>query len=200
MKKLFMILVAIFASVISENLSRVAAGEGEIPLSVLAGGYASTVQGSIAVCLDPTTSLEESCTTAGALVIRSTSLAVGKITIDNQGILCAEYSQVISNLPVGASPPRVRAVNIDAKTLNYDPASGTGDWPYTSYSGGKCNGATFDSMGATLRGTGTVHFVASGNGKRIDGIFTADTDAVGGIGDFSLSTLNLKQSDNSRRD
>jgi hypothetical protein len=200
MKKLFMILVAIFASVISENLSRVAAGEGEIPLSTLAGGYASTVQGSIAVCLDPTTLLEESCTTAGALVIPSTALSVGKLTIDHQGNLCATYTQVRSNLPVDASPPRVFAVNVAANTLNYDPASGTGDWPFTTYTGGKCNGATFDSMGATVRTTGTVHFVASGNGKRIDGIFTASTDAVGGIGDFSLSTLNLKQSDNSRQD
>jgi hypothetical protein len=201
MKKLFMILVAIFASVISENLSRVAAGEGDIPLSVLAGGYASTVQGSIAVCSDPTTFLEESCTTAGALVIRSTRLSVGKIAIDSQGNVCAEYSLVNSNLPLGASPPRVfPAINIAAETLNYDPASGTGDWPFTSYTGGKCNGATFDSTGATVRGTGTVHFIASGNGKRIDGIFTADTDTVGGIGDFSLSTVNLKQSDNSRRD
>jgi hypothetical protein len=194
MKKLFMILVAIFASVMSENLSRVAADdEGQIPLSKLAGGYASTVQGSVAVCLDPNNFLEESCTTAGALVIPSTSSSIGKVTIDHQGNLCAEYSQVVSNLPVDATPPRLRAINVAAKTLNYDPASGTGDWPFTAYTGGTCNGATFDSTGATVRGTGIVHFVASGNGKRIDGIFTADTDAVGGIGDFSLSTSNLKQ-------
>jgi hypothetical protein len=84
-------------------------------------------------------------------------------------------------------------LNVAAKTLNYDPASGTGDWPFTVYTGGKCNGATFDSAGATVNSRGTVHFVASGNGKRIDGIFPSFTDDVGGIGDVSVSSINLKQ-------
>jgi hypothetical protein len=53
---------------------------------------------------------------AGMLVIPSTSSSVGKVTIDHQGNLCAEYSQVISNLPVDATPPRVRATNVAAKT------------------------------------------------------------------------------------
>ncbi len=160
---------------------------------MLAGGYASIVPGSFAICLNPATFLEESCTTAGALVIPLTSMNVGKVIMDSNGNACGTYSEVNSNLPVDASPPQVVALNVAAKLLNYDPASGTGDESFTSYTGGKCNGAAFDSVGATVIGTGTDHFTASGNGKRIDGIFTSLTDAVGGIGDFSFSFFNLKQ-------
>jgi len=78
--------------------------------------------------------------------------------------------------------------------IPYDPASGTGDQSFTLYTGGKCNGATFDSTGATATSTGTDHFVASDNGKRLDGIFTSTTDAIGGIGDFSQTFVALQQS------
>jgi hypothetical protein len=194
MKTFLIILVAIFVVVMSENLSRVAAGEGGIPLSALAGGYASTVQGSFAICLNPTTHLEESCTTAGTLVIPLSFLAAGGSTLDGKGNVCNPSTQVVSNFPVDASPPQVSASGVaTGKLLNYDPASGTGDESFTVYNGGKCNGATFDSTGATVVSTGTDHFVASGNGKRIEGVFTSLTDPVGGIGDFSLSYVRLKQ-------
>jgi hypothetical protein len=198
MKKLLVILGAICALGMSANLSRVAADEGNqnqgnIPLSALAGGYASIVQGAIAFCLNSTTHLEESCTTGGALVIPFTAQGAGKITFDKNGNFCVAYIQVQSNLPVDASPPLVFPFNVAGKTIDYDPASGTGDLPFTGYSGGKCNGATFDGTGATVIDTGTVHFVASGNGKRMDGIFTSATDAMSGIGDFSASIFNLRQ-------
>jgi hypothetical protein len=193
MKKLFVISGAIFALIMSENLSRVAADEGQIPLSKLAGGYASTVQGPFAICLDPKTFLEESCTTAGALVIPFTGSDVGRVTFDKKGNACGTYGQVLSNLPVDASPPQVSTLNVTGKLLNYDPVSGTGDQSFTTYTGGQCNGATFDNTGATVNNTGTDHFVASGNGKRIDGIFTSVTDAVGGVGDFSVSIVDFKQ-------
>jgi hypothetical protein len=163
----------------SENSSRVAADEGGIPLSQLAGGYASTVSATQANCLNPVSFLKESCTTGGALVVTVTGLAVGELTLDQKGNLCATYTEVVSNLPLDASPPQVAPFHVASKTLNYDPARGTGDWPYTAYSGGKCSGATFDSAGATVINTGNVRFIPSGKGKRLDGVFTSSTDPVG---------------------
>jgi hypothetical protein len=122
-----------------------------------------------------------------------TSLTTGKNTSDKNGNFCATYSQVLSNLPLDASPPQVGPFNVAGKTTNYDPASGTGDLPFTTYIGGKCSGAVFDNTGATVAAMGSVHFVASGNGKRIDGVFTSLTDSVGGIGDFSATLLNFRQ-------
>ncbi len=68
----------------------------------------------------------------------------------------------------------------------------------TTYSGGRCNGATFDSGGATEIATATAHFAASNGGKRIDLIITSlvgfVTDTTGNVfGDFSLSGTLLKQ-------
>jgi len=121
MKTFLIILVAIFAVAMSENLSTVAAGEGGIPLSALAGGYASTAQGSFAICLNPTTHIEESCTTAGTRVIPLSFVAAGSSTSDSNGNFCNTFSQVISDLPVDASPPLVAANVAAGKLLNYDP-------------------------------------------------------------------------------
>ncbi len=122
-----------------------------------------------------------------------TTVNVGQATADGSGNSCGTYSGVESSRPLGTTPPQVSTLNVVGKVLNYDPTSGTGDQSFTSYSGGNCNGATFDSTDATVVSSGTDHFVASGSGKRIDGIFTSLTDPVGGLGDFSISFINLKQ-------
>ena len=75
----------------------------------------------------------------------------------------------------------------------YDPATGVGDAPGKNYTGGTCKGAIFDSTGATLTGSFTIHFVVSDNGKRIDDFATAVQDTAGGVGDFSLSFVNIKR-------
>jgi len=194
MKKLCLILIASFALVTVLELNKVYAEDGGgIPLSTLAGRYESTVPATEALCLDPMSFMEESCATAGKLVITFSALAQGSATFDQKGNACATFTEVISNLPLDASPPQVSVVHIAATMVNYDPASGTGDEPFTGYSGGKCKGAVFDSTGATVLNTGNLHIVASGGGKRIDGVFTSLTDAVGGVGDFSASAVDLKQ-------
>jgi hypothetical protein len=194
MKKLCSILIVSFGLVTVHDLKSVYAdGGGGVPLSQLAGGYASTVTAALAICLDPTSFVEESCATGGALVVTVTNLAAGELTLDQKGNTCGTYTGASSNLPLDASRPQIIPFHVAATTINYDPASGTGDWPYTLYSGGKCKGAEFDSTGATVSSTGKVHFVASGHGTRIDGVFTATTDVVGGIGDFSATLLNSKQ-------
>jgi hypothetical protein len=119
MKRLLIIVVAIFALVMSLELNAVAGvGGTNIPLFTLAGGYASTVQGSFAICLDPDTFALESCSTPGALVLPLTYLAAGQITWDFQGNACGNFTQVQSDLPVDAHQPQVSPTIIVGKLLN----------------------------------------------------------------------------------
>jgi len=167
-------------------------GTGGIPLPF--GQSSQTLQGSVAICLNSTTFAEESCSTTGAAVFPTSVLTNGVITGDAAGNSCAAVTEVDSDLPVDPSPPIVTANEHSAgKLLNYDSTTGTGDASFTSYIGGTCNGATFDSTGATKLSSGTVHFVVTDNGKRVDFLITALTNPAGSLGDFSLSGTNLRQ-------
>ena len=194
MKRLLIVVLAIFVLVMSQELNAVAGvGGANIPLFTLAGGYASTVQGSLAVCLNSYTYAYESCTTPGALVVPLTYLAAGQITWDFLGNACGSFTQVQSDLPVDAHQPQVSPTIIVGKLLNYSSVTGAGDESFTAYSGGYCNGPVFNGNSATVVSTGTDHFVVSGRGSRLDGIFTSLTDASSAVGDFSISFFNLRQ-------
>jgi hypothetical protein len=193
MKRLLMSLVAIFAFVMSQELRAVAAPGNGAYTPRPEGGYASTAQGSFAVCVEPDTFVQESCTTAGAVALPINYLAAGELTFDYKGNACGTFNQDSSEIPVGASPSQVSASTNVGKLLNYDPATGIGDLSFTAYSGGKCEGTTFDGTGATIMSTGTGHFAVSGEGNRVDGIFTSLTSPSGGLGGFSLSFVYLKQ-------
>ena len=195
-----LLVVAIFTVILSQKAmagdhgksSRGDHEQGGIPPA--AGQFSSTLQGSLAFCLDPTSFAPESCSASGALVFPLSVLAVGAYTQDSSGNSCAAYTEVDSNLPVDASPPNVTAnEHVTAKVINYDSTTGTGDDSFTSYTGGACNGVTFDSTGATELSSGTTHFVVTNDGNRVDYIFTTLTNSTDSIGDFSLAGTNLKQ-------
>jgi hypothetical protein len=177
---------------------RAAADEG-IPLEALAGNYASTCQGTLAICLDSKTFAPANCGTGSPVVLPLTDLDVGALTRDDQGNACATGLGVDADLPVDKTPPFVSKVHPSvAKTLNYDPATGTGDISVSEYSGGKCFGSTFDSTGAKQTAAFVFHFAASNGGKRIDMIVTSAVAFVTGttgnfFGGFSLACTNLRQ-------
>jgi hypothetical protein len=180
-----------------------AAADGGISLGDLAGVYSFTTPGSYSVCLDlsKTPPAVEDCGTKGAFALPQTYLAVGALTRDANGNSCGAWTEVSSSLPVDNTPPLVGLVHhAVGKISTYDPETGTGDFTFTGYQGGKCNGSTFDSTGATESDTNAAHFAVSNGGKRIDLVFTsAIVFAVPGtpgtdiIGDFSLSSIQLKQ-------
>jgi hypothetical protein len=180
-----------FATVSSRKA--IADGEDGIPPPV--GNFSSTLQGSIAACADPSPPFApESCNTSGVLVVPLTFVANGAETFDNEGNSCGTFSEVDSNLPVDATPPLVtQNEHVSGKTLNYDSTTGTGDGSFTVYTGGTCNGAIFDSTGATELASGTDHFVVTDGGKRFDFIFTKLTNPANSAGDFSVSGTDLKQ-------
>ena len=67
------------------------------------------------------------------------------------------------------------------------------DESFIAYSGGSCNGASFDSIGATKFSTGTDHFVVSEQGKRVDFQLITLTNPADSVGGFSLSGVNRAQ-------
>jgi hypothetical protein len=192
------IVLAVAGLVLLAN-QRVAANE-VIPLKALAGNYSFTCQGTFAICLDPSTFAFVDCaTTTGAIIVPLTDLAVGAFTRDAKGNTCSTFLDVDASLPVGKNPPSVTPIHPSfGKTTDYDPATGTGDISLDEYTGGKCNGSTFDSTGATKTGTSTSRIAASNGGKRFDIVLTSlilfPTDSTGNfVGGFSLSCTNIRQ-------
>ena len=156
-----LLIVATFAAIPTSR-----AQQGGIPLVV--GQFSFNAQGNVGLCLDPATSNLESCSTSGVLVISAMGTDLGAVTWDNDHS-CASYTNVQSLLPLGASPPMVTSnFHLVTQVVHYDPTTGTGDNIFTTYTGGTCNGATFNSMGATEFSTGTEHFVVSDGGNRLD--------------------------------
>lgn len=190
---ILLVIVAAFAAVLSQKPSYAEDRQkGKIPLVV--GQFSFVAQGNVAICLNPATSTPESCRTSGVRVISAMGTDYGAVTWDNEGRSCASYTNVQSALPIGASPPSVTPnSHIVTELTDYDPTTGTGDNNFTVYVGGKCNGATFDSSGATEFSTGTEHFVVSDGGNRVDFILTTLTNSTDSIGGFSFVGTELKQ-------
>jgi hypothetical protein len=165
---------------------------GSIPLPK--GQFATTVSGSLAICLTPDGSAEEACNTGGGLVIPVTVLIKGVSAIDQSGNSCASTVETDAGFPVNATTPIFTPNEHAAGTVTtYDSSTGTGDLSFSGYIGGSCNGATFDSTGARKVSSGTHHFVVSEQGKRIDVRLTTLTNRNNAIGDFSLSGVNRAQ-------
>jgi hypothetical protein len=197
MKKLSFILIASFALVTIQGFSRVSADDGGgIPLSKLAGKYAETNQGSITVCFKPDFSDTQNCSTPGAATVPFNFLELGVSHYEKEGDICDTTTTTQSSAG-SPFPPTVVLGTTVSKTTNYDPATGTGDLSFTAYTGGKCIGSKFNATGATESSSGTVHFVASDDGKRIDFLLTAivDPNDPGDFGAFGLTVIELKQKD-----
>src|SRR5260370_4208124 len=148
--------------------NRRAAVDGGIPLENLAGNYAFTCQGSFSICLDPGTfGVADCATTTGAIIVPLTDLGIGQLTRDTKGNSCGNDFDVTTSFPVAKTPPSPGSVHpVVAKTLNYDPATGTGELSFAEYFGGKCNGSTFERTGATEGASSAAPFVASRGGQR----------------------------------
>ena len=170
---------------------------GKIPLSALAGTYTSTGSGSFAFCTGPDFK-EKDCSKfvpGTDHFLPQTVVVVGEGTNDGKGNACTTATETVSDFPVDFSPPIVATIHVVliARNLSYDPSTGVGDYSATSYIGGSCKGAVFNNKGATKSVTYSAHFVVSDNGKRIDEMLTALQDAIGGIGDFSSTSTDLKR-------
>jgi hypothetical protein len=202
MKKFVIVSTAIVAFSVTLGLSfgkTAAQNDERIPLGALSGSYSIKGRGSEAICLNAD-SAPVDCHTKGALAKPATVLFVGHSERNEGGSECSTYTVIFSDLPVGISLPLVtRNVHRVITTTSYDSATGTGETIGGTFAGGKCDGANFNTDGATDIGRQTSHFAASNGGRRIDTILTSAKTFVPGlpggniVGDFSLSITQRKQ-------
>jgi hypothetical protein len=163
-------------------------------LAALQGSYSVTGQGSFSACLLPPSYSEVPCGTSGALPFPFTYAGTGQVTVSPSGSACSTSTAVAANLPPGAPPPLVAVVREVLMVNDYDATTETGDISSKAYIGGKCNGAAFDSTGATLYNSFTYHFAITENGRRWDLGVTNWTDPQGGIAQFVATDTLLRQS------
>jgi len=129
MKARFLVLLLMLATLTSQK-----ALAQNFPLK--ARTFSSTVTGSLAICLNPTTFALEACTTKGVLVAPLTVLSVGRGVGDAKGNACSSVVETDSDFPVDASPPLVtKNEHVVAKLTTYDPTTGVGDGTSTTYTG-----------------------------------------------------------------
>lgn len=186
------LLVMLAASAAMLSQKAIAGSGGKI--SAPTGQFALTSQGTLVICYNSQTEVQESCSTQGAFPYALTKMAVGVETRDAMGASCRTDTAVYSVLPPGVTPPDIAsATHTVYKATDYDPATGTGDTSFVEYNGGKCVGASFDNSGATVISTGTPHLAVSENGHRIDIVTTGLTNSVGSYGSFTLSSTLLRQ-------
>ena len=173
------------------------AGSPGRPLSSFDGTYSATAHGNFAFCLEsPSFIVEVSCTSSGAVAFPITEVDLGQGTRDKNGHACTTFTTTDSDLTPGTSPTQVGVGYDDETITSYDPTTQSGDQSYLFYSSssGKCVGAKFVSSGTpVIVAFGTYHFVVSANGTRVDLIFTAFADSVGGLTDFAWALTELQQ-------
>jgi len=170
-----------------------------LPITVLKGGYSDTVHASEAACLAPpsyTTAV--ACTTAGAGVFPISDVETGQVTFGSDGSGCQTSVAVAADIPPSSTPPSVIPFTGVRTLTDYDPATGTGDWAFTTYTGGKCNGASFDNTGATVFTSGVEHFAISERGQRVDDVVTSffsgsGSSSIAAYADFTIAGILLRQ-------
>jgi hypothetical protein len=155
------------------------------PIALPSGNFSWTAQGT-----------EATCATTSCPVINI--IEIGSTVRDKAGNACGTHVGVVTPVPIAGLPQPTAPITHVMHVIHYDPNTGTGDMSLTEYFGGSCNGAALDSTGATKVVDGTLHFVVSNGGNRIDHIATSLNIQLGGppVGAFSLSFTERRQ-DNS---
>jgi hypothetical protein len=170
--------------------SALAQGSSTIPTPP-PGNYSQTEHGSFAICLNPAKDYaEQACGQSGVQAFPLSSVIVGAVTTDASGNACASESEVDADIPPAGYQPTVTLnEHSTSKVTSYDSSTGFGSGSFTGYTGGSCNGASFDSSGATEISSGTFQFVVTENGKRVDYIITQLTNPTNSIADFEVDPI-----------
>jgi hypothetical protein len=178
-------IVAVFAMT-----SQSAMAKSPSPISPLNGQYSVSEQGSEAVCLDPTTFAFEDCSASGVIVAPVSYLGNGSVTYAG-GVGCKIHTVVIAALPPTNAPVTLLNETVVSTVTSYDPTTRIGTSSFTSYTGGSCNGASFDKKGATESASGTAQFVVTQGGNQVNVIDTQDTNPTNSLMNASLSGIEL---------
>ena len=87
----------------------------------------------------------------------------------------------------------VRPTAATSRVRKAGSTTGIGSGSYTAYSGGSCNGANFDSSGASEIGSGTIEFVVTKGGRQVNVALTSLQNSTNSLGSVSLFDTDLKQ-------
>jgi hypothetical protein len=190
----FALLGAVFAFLAALSQGAIAGDNGNIPEP--SGTYAISVHGSLAVCLDSSFAAA-ACGGSGVTPYPFSIEEVGTITYAS-GVGCENDYQVAATQPSaiygGPSSVTLTAHTV-VKITAYDSTTGVGTASITGYTGGSCNGASFDSSGATESSSGTVQIVVVSK-KRTEVLVTQDIGVpVSDIASVQISGTDLKQTE-----
>ena len=161
-------------------ISRAQANDGGATLASLAGKFTSKGSGSYTACFNASFSAPVDCVSAPHEVpFDFTAVSYG--TRDAAGNSCGVTSTVsaLRNSPTDAPvlvtkfPPAKMIYSEVGTTTSFDPTTGSGTARFSQYRGGRCIGAAFDNTGAVLTITGTLSFMVSDSGNRIQTIVTS---------------------------
>jgi hypothetical protein len=153
------------------------------PIALPSGNFSFAAEGT-----------EAACSTGSCPVLNI--IEIGSSLRDKSGNACGTHTAVVNFLPPTGAAPTTATITHVMQVNHYDPSTGTGDMSLTEYFGGSCNGTVFNnSSGGTQVVTGTLHFVVSNGGNRIDSIVTL-LNVAGGAGGYSLKFKEMRQ-DNS---
>ncbi|MBV8891845.1 MAG: hypothetical protein JO266_07730 [Acidobacteria bacterium] len=157
------------------------------------GTFAVSVHGSFALCLTANFA-PGACGASGVTTYPVSLGSVGTITYAS-GIGCESDAQVLAALPPNTLPTIVSTnTHVVVRITSFDSTTGVGTASTTGYSGGSCNGADFDSSGATETSTGTIQIVVVEAGKRNEILQTELTGfPVSDIASPQISGTDLKQ-------
>lgn len=194
MKARYMFLLVPYAiSFVVLALAAAAASAGEQAIPEPSGQYALSIHGSLALCLNPAENFAPGvCGASGVTTFPLTDEEIGTVTYGS-GIGCESYYQVLAALPPNTLPTIVTLNGHLVITITtYDRATGVGTISFIGYTGGSCNGASFDSSGATEASTGTIQFVVV-NKKHIEILVTQLTSPTNSIASPQISGTDLKQ-------
>jgi hypothetical protein len=174
------------ALVIGLGVGSQALAGGSNGIALPSGHFSFTAHGTEANC-------------AAGPCITLNIIEAGNMVRDAAGNACGSHAAVVTTIPAtSGSPIVVPSVITVLKLLSYDATTGTGDAALSEYSGGSCNGASFNGTGATQIVSGSLHFAVSngenGNGgDRIDSILTALNVQGAPVPNFSIVFTERQQ-------
>jgi hypothetical protein len=146
--------------------------QGGVTLADLAGKFAARGSGSLTLCFNAGHTALQDCATAP--IVQPFNFArIEQETRDAAGNSCG--FPIVTSAPVSGTkfPAGVSTATIVGTTTSFDPTTGSGTISLKGYHGGTCNGAVFDSTGATQTNTAKFSFLVSDSGNRIEAISTS---------------------------
>ena len=147
--------------------------QGGVTLASLAGKFAARGSGSLTLCFNSGFTALADCSLSTSNLVPFNFARIEQETRDAAGNSCG--FPIVTSAPVSGTkfPAGVSTATVVGTTTSFDPTTGSGTISLKGYHGGTCNGAVFDSTGATQTNTAKFSFLVSDSGNRIEFILTS---------------------------